>query len=671
MSADALTRIAELTTELNRHNYLYYVADAPEISDREFDALLAELEALEAQYPHARRPDSPTQRVGGEVTKQFAQFTHLRPMKSLANSYNLEEVADFDKRLHTLLGVEHLQYLLQLKVDGVAMSLHYEDGVLTRGVTRGNGTQGDDITANVRTIRSIPLRLQGSGWPARLEVRGEVYMTRSDFAVLNESRVAAGEPPLMNPRNTTSGTLKLQDSKVVAARNLRFVAYYLEAEDAPLPDSDLARMDLLKQWGFPVAADTALVEDLDGVRAYIAHWADSRHQLDYDTDGIVIKADSNRQRQEAGSTAKSPRWAIAFKYEAAEAETTMEAVSYQVGRTGAITPVANLEPVLLAGTTVKRASLYNFDEVARLNLHLGDRVVVAKSGEIIPKVLRVLPDRRPASATPVVPPTHCPECQTPLVQPEGEVNAYCPNSEGCPPQVQGRIEHFASRKAMDIDGLGTEIVVQLWEAGLVRTPADLYDLQVAQLLALDRFAEKSAQNLVAAIADSTRIPFERVLYALGIRHVGEVVAAKLAAHFGSMAALLAADAEALAAVPDVGPRIAESIVQWRGQAENQALLHRLQQAGVQLVGVPKVQLGNALQGLKILVSGTFEGWQRDDLKALIAAHGGTNASGVTKQLDFLVAGEAMGPAKLAKAQELGVQIISLKELLDRIGHAPA
>lgn len=669
--ADAHKRIAELTTALNRHNHLYYVADAPEISDREFDALLAELETLEAQYPQARRPDSPTQRVGGEVTKQFTQFTHLRPMKSLANSYNLEEVADFDKRLHTLLGVEHLQYLLQLKVDGVAMSLHYEDGVLARGVTRGNGTQGDDITANVRTIRSIPLRLQGTGWPARLEVRGEVYMTRSDFALLNESRVAAGEPPLMNPRNTTSGTLKLQDSKVVAARNLRFVAYYLEAEDAPLPDSDQARMDVLKQWGFPVAADTALVEDLDGVQAYIAHWADRRHQLDYDTDGIVIKADSNRQRQEAGSTAKSPRWAIAFKYEAEEAETTLEAVSYQVGRTGAITPVANLEPVLLAGTTVKRASLYNFDEIARLNLHLGDRVVVAKGGEIIPKVLRVLPERRQATATPVVPPTHCPECQTALVQPEGEVNAYCPNADGCPPQVQGRIEHFASRKAMDIDGLGTEIVVQLWEAGLVRTPADLYDLKVTQLLALDRFAEKSAQNLVAAIADSTRIPFERVLYALGIRHVGEVVAAKLSAHFGTMEALLAADAEALAAVPDVGPRIADSIEQWRAQPENQALLHRLQQAGVQLVGAPKVQLGSALQGLKILVSGTFEGWQRDDLKALIAAHGGTNASGVTKQLHFLVAGEAMGPAKLAKAQELGVQIISLQELLDKIGHGPA
>ncbi|MBX3101917.1 MAG: NAD-dependent DNA ligase LigA [Bacteroidetes bacterium] len=665
----AKARMDVLCEALHHHNYLYYVADAPEISDREFDALMAELEALEVQYPQARRADSPTQRVGGGVTKTFAQFTHLRPMKSLANSYSLEEVAEFDRRLRELLGVEHLDYLLQLKVDGVAMSLHYEQGLLVRGVTRGNGIQGDDITTNVRTIRAIPLQLRGQGWPVRMEVRGEVYMTRTDFARLNQERVAAGEASLMNPRNTTSGTLKMQDSRIVAERRLRFVAYYLEAEEARLPDADADRMELLRQWGFPVAQDTTLVTDLPAITRYIEDWRPRRLQLDYDTDGIVVKVDSNRQRQEAGSTAKSPRWAIAYKYEAEEAETTLREVTYQVGRTGAITPVANLEPVLLAGTTVKRASLYNFDEIARLDLHAGDRVVVAKSGEIIPKVLRVQAHLRPAGALQVVPPTHCPECGAELVNPEEEVNSYCPNSKSCPPQVLGRMEHFASRKAMNIDGLGSEIVAQLWQAGLVQDAADFYDLRAERLMELERFAEKSAHNLEKAIADSTQVPFARVLYALGIRHVGEVVAAKLADHFGSMQALMAATVEQIAAVPDVGERIAQSIADWYRDPGNQHLIARLAAAGLQFRGQPKVQLGTGLAGLKVLVSGTFEGWGRDDLKALIAAHGGINASGVTKQLDLLVAGEAMGPAKLAKAQELKIPIITLGELLQRVGNS--
>lgn len=662
MSTEAQQRIAHLSTELERHNYLYYVADAPEISDREFDALMEELQQLEAKYPQYALPNSPSKRVGGEVTKSFTVFTHLRPMKSLANSYSLEEVADFDRRLHELLGKEHMAYLCQLKIDGVALSLHYENGVLVRGVTRGNGEQGDDITTNVRTIRTVPLQLRTSTPPAYLEVRGEVYMEREDFDELNAARVAAGEAALMNPRNTTSGTLKLQDSAEVGRRKLKFIAYYT-AEADRLPDSDMERMDLLHDWGFIVSEHNRRVSDLKGIETYIADWREKRYTLPYETDGIVIKADSIRLREEAGSTAKSPRWAIAYKYEAEEAETLLESISYQVGRTGYITPVANLKPVLLAGTTVKRASLYNYDEIERLDLREGDHVVVAKSGEIIPKVLRVLVDKRDTHARAFELPTHCPECNTELVQPEGEVGRYCPNDSGCPTQIKGRIEHFASRKAMDIDGLGSEIVAQLVDAGLVHTPADLYDLHQEQLQGLERFAEKSAANLIAALDASKAQPVERLLFALGIRHVGENVADKLMQYFGSLTALASATPEQITQVPEMGPKIAESLHRWFAQSENQVQIARLKEAGLQMEAEAKTVLSEALAGKRILISGTFEGYSRDALKELIAGHGGINATGVSKNVDYLVAGEDMGPAKLEKAQKLGVPIIGLADLL--------
>ncbi len=661
--AQARARIAQLSAELERHNRLYYVEARPEISDSEFDRLLAELQQLEAEWPALRAPDSPTQRVGGGLTKSFPSFRHLRPMQSLANGYSLDELREFDTRLSKALGTtDALAYLAQLKIDGVALSLHYHDGVLAHAVTRGDGVQGDDITPNARTIRSIPLRLEGQGWPARLEVRGEVYWERGAFDRFNAERAELGEPPLMNPRNATAGTLKLQDSAEVARRPLRFWAYYLEAE-GELPPTDSARMDLLRQWGLPVSPDMQRCAGLAEVEAYIAHWRERREQLPYETDGIVVKLDAIAARAEAGTTAKSPRWALAYKYAAEQADTVLEAVSYQVGRTGHITPVANLRPVLLAGTTVKRASLYNFDEIARLDLHVGDVVTVEKSGEIIPKVVRVNADQRPTGAAPIVPPTHCPECTTTLVRTEGEVGWYCPNADGCPPQRQGRLEHFAQRRALDIQGLGEELVAQLIRTELVADPADLYDLRLEQLEGLERFGTKSAQNLLAALEASRAVPFHRVLYGLGIRYVGEGVAAKLAEHFGSIDALAEATEAQLLEAPEVGGRIAQSVQQWFAQPEHQRLIARLRAAGLQFTAKKKEVLSQKLAGKKLLISGSFDTIGRDELKALIAAHGGTNASGVSKNLDYLIAGADMGPAKLQKATELGIPILDLQAFL--------
>ncbi|MFO0484918.1 MAG: NAD-dependent DNA ligase LigA [Sphingobacteriia bacterium] len=659
---DTKARMALLEQELERHNRLYYLEDAPEISDRQFDALLEELQQLEKQYPQWANPNSPTQRIGGTITRNFPVYTHLRPMKSLANSYEWEEVEAFDERLRGILGQAQLDYLLQLKIDGVALSLHYEQGELRRGITRGNGVTGDDITANIRTIRNLPLRLHTPHPPAYLEVRGEVYMHREDFDELNAQRVAQGETALMNPRNTTSGTLKLQDSAIVASRRLHFTAYYA-AEAEELPDSDAERMALLRRWSFYVSPHTEAVHSLEGVQAYIEKWREKRYTLPFETDGIVIKADRIAQREEAGSTAKSPRWAIAYKYEAEEAETLLQHISYQVGRTGYITPVANLQPVLLAGTTVKRASLYNYDEIQRLDLREGDHVVVAKSGEIIPKVLRVLVEKRDPKAPPLVPPLHCPECGTPLTKPEGEVGCYCPNDEACPPQVKGRIEHFASRKALDIDGLGTEVVAQLVEAGLVRQPADLYLLSPPQLLALDRFAEKSAQNLIQALEASKQQPASRLLFGLGIRHVGETVAEKLLQHFGSIDDLAQASEEEIVALHEIGQKIAHSLVQWFAHPAHYAQYQQLKALGLQTRAKAKAHLSQALAGKRILLSGVFAGYEREELKKLIELHGGQNATSISKKLDYLVAGENMGPAKLEKAQQLNVSIIPLGSLL--------
>jgi len=671
----AALRIDHLCAELERHNRLYYLEAAPEISDQAFDALLRELQDLEAQWPDLRRADSPTQRVGGDITKSFATVRHRRAMQSLDNSYSLDDVAAFADRAAKAVGRADFSYLLQLKIDGVALSLHYEHGLLARAVTRGNGEQGDDITANVRTIRAVPLRLATDTPPPFVEVRGEVFMRRPAFEALNQARLAAGEPPLMNPRNTTAGTLKLQDSAIVAQRQLDFTAYYADLDQpenqdfaaTPRPATDTQALDVIRQWGLPVSPHNTVAHCAADIRHYIDQWATRRHSLDFDTDGIVIKLDDLALRQELGSTAKSPRWAIAYKYPAEVAQTRLLSVSYQVGRTGFITPVANLEPVLLAGTTVKRASLYNFDEIERLGLHLGDTVRVEKSGEIIPKVLEALPALRPTAAQAVVPPTHCPACQTPLVQAEGEVGAYCPNANGCPPQVAGRIEHFAHRKAMDIEGLGSEIVAQLVGAGLVRDVADLYDLRYEQLVSLERFADKSARNLVDAIARSRQVPFERVLFGLGIRHVGENVAEKLAQAFGHIDALAAATPDQIAAVYTLGERIAQSVHSYFADPATQQRIERLRAAGLQLEAQAAVRHSDALAGKKLVVSGTFPGYERDALKDLIAAHGGTNVGSISKNVDYLVAGDKMGPAKREKAEALGVPIITLEDLLALIG----
>lgn len=658
--AQAKKRIETLSRELERHNYLYYVEAKPEITDRQFDELLKELEALEAQYPDLRLPDSPTQRVGGAITKSFAQYTHQRPMLSLANVYSIDEVREFDARVLKGLGRANVPYICQLKIDGVAMSLHYHNGILAHGVTRGNGTTGDDITANIKTIRAIPLRLSGTNIPPKVEVRGEVYMARKDFDKLNAQRTELGEPPLMNPRNTTAGTLKLQDSAEVARRPMGFIAYYLDAGGAE-PDSDMACMQQLRDWGLPTAAQTKLCADIAEMEAYIEQWRDAREKLPYDTDGIVIKVDSLREREELGVTAKSPRWAVAYKFAAEQAETILEEVTYQVGRTGYITPVANLQPVLLAGTTVKRASLYNYDEIDRLDLHQRDTVLVEKSGEIIPKVIAVVADKRTKGSKKISPPKHCPECGTQLEQTEGEVGWYCPNYNGCPPQVEGRIEHFASKRAMDINGLGEEIVRQLVAAKLLRSPADLFDLRKEQLVALERFADKSAQNLIDGIAAAKAVPLERVLYAIGIRYVGEGVAEKLALHFGSMDALMNATQEEINAVPAIGERIAASVRGWFGLSENKQMIERLRTAGLQFQAEQAEKLSSKLAGLKILISGTFDEIGRDELKDLIAAHGGENAGGVSKNVDYFLVGDNVGPAKLEKAQKIGLKQISLAE----------
>jgi DNA ligase (NAD+) len=658
-ATEAENRILELTDSLDHHNYLYYVEAKPIISDAEFDRMMRELEQLERIYPQFKQPYSPTERVGGQITKDFPVFKHKIPMKSLANAYSREELQDFFERVNKAAGVSDIRYILQLKIDGVALSLHYENGELKNGVTRGNGEEGDDITANVRTIKSIPLKLKGDNIPAVLEVRGEVYMNRMDFEELNRLRLESGEPALMNPRNTTAGTLKLQDSAIVAKRKLQFWGYQVFGE--ALPDSDYERMQLLKSWGFPTNPNDVCVDNEESILAHIDIWDTKRDQLPYDTDGIVIKVDSHQLREEIGFTAKSPRWAIAYKYQAEEAETILESVTYQVGRTGYITPVANLKPVVLAGTTVKRASIYNFDEIKRLGLHEKDTVVIVKSGEIIPKVMRVLTQARKTDAKPIEPILNCPECGTTLVQPEGEVGFYCPNTQSCPAQVKERIIHFASRKAMQIEGLGTEIVSQLVDHGLIKNYADLYDLTFEQLVSLERFAEKSAKNLIDSIENSKKMPFERVFFALGIRHVGENIARKLVQQFKTLENLRKADVETIASVHEIGNKIAESVVQFMADPVNRQLLDRMQKHGLQFEANVKQVASDKLAGKKVLISGTFEGIDREALKQMILDNGGANATSVSSKLDYLLAGDKVGPEKLKKAQDLGVKIISLEE----------
>ena len=659
--------ILRLRQELEQHNYNYYVLSAPTISDREFDEMMKKLQQLEAEHPEYADPHSPTQRVGSDLSKEFAQVAHRYPMLSLGNTYSEEEVKDFYERVARELN-EPFEIVAELKYDGLSISLIYEEGKLVQAVTRGDGTRGDDVTANVRTIRSIPLKLMGSGYPAAFEIRGEVLLPWAEFDRLNKEREEQEEPLFANPRNAASGTLKQQNPAIVAARKLDAYFYYLLGEELPA-ETHFDNLEAARSWGFKIPDVIRKCASLQDIYDYIAYWDTERKNLPVATDGIVLKVNDLRQQRFLGYTAKSPRWAIAYKFQAERAVTRLNSVSFQVGRTGAVTPVANLEPVLLAGTTVKRASLHNADIIEGLDLHLGDRVYVEKGGEIIPKIVGVDTEARSMLMGAKVQFIRtCPECGTPLVRPEGEAAHYCPNESGCPPQIKGRIEHFVTRRAMNIN-MGPETVEDLYEAGYVKNVADLYTLKKEDLLHLERWAEKSAQNLLNSIEASKQVPFERLIYGLGIRYVGETVAKRLATAFHSMEQLAQASFEELIATDEIGERIAQSVINYFANEENRQLVARLQAEGLQMA-VAEEKLANRsekLSGLSIVISGTFAHHSRDEYKALIEQHGGKNSGSVSGKTDYILAGENMGPAKLEKANKLGVKIIHEEEFLKMIG----
>lgn len=672
---EALDRINSLSKEIDYHNNLYYQENRSEISDFDFDKLLKELIDLEGKYPEYRFEHSPTQRVGGTITKNFDTVVHKYPMLSLGNTYSKEELIEWDNRVKKGLEGQEYEYFCELKFDGVALSLSYENGILKRAVTRGDGTQGDDITANAKTIRTIPLKLSKEV-PASFEVRGEVFFPKHEFERVNTERENAGEERLANPRNAASGTIKMQDSAVVASRKLDCYLYYLLGEDLAY-DSHSASIEAINQWGFNVSPTYRKCNSIEEVIEYINLWEEKRHSLPSETDGVVIKINSLKHQEILGFTAKNPRWAISYKYKAESATTLLNSISYQVGRTGSVTPVANLEPVLLAGTTVKRASLHNANEIERLGVRIGDTVSVEKGGEIIPKITGVELDARSIYSVPVAYITECPECQTPLVRPEGEANHYCPNVNGCPPQIQGRIEHFIQRKAMNIDSLGSETIRGLLDQGLIQNYADLYGLTYEQLNGLEfssfsekkgemsirSLREKSAANIIQAIETSKAIPFERVLFALGIRYVGQTVAEKLATHFKSIDNLAAATFEELIDVPEIGHRIAESVISFFKDEKSLVLIDDLKTAGLNLVIEEKESDENSdiLANQTFVVSGVFESFSRDELKATIKANGGKVVSSISGKLNYLVAGDKIGPSKLQKATDLGVKIISENE----------
>ncbi len=655
-------RIADLRTALHAHNHRYYILDQPTISDFEFDQLLKELEQLERQYPEFYDENSPTMRVGGSVVKSFNTVVHQYPMLSLGNTYNWEELADWIGRVEKL--APESTFVCELKYDGVAIGIRYEHGKLVQAVTRGDGTQGDDITTNVRTIRSVPLQLNGPA-PESFEIRGEIVLPHAAFERLNAARRAEGQPEFANPRNCASGTLKLQDSSVVASRGLDAYLYFV-LPDGVLADTHSKTIEAAGNLGFkvPRTSDKYIAEcsGIEEIKSFIEYWDVERHQLPFDIDGIVIKVNDYKAQQDLGFTAKSPRWATAFKFKAEQVSTRLEHVSYQVGRTGAITPVANLKPVWLGGTTVKRASLHNQDQIALLDLHEGDEVFVEKGGEIIPKVVGIKLDARALGAKPVEFISHCPECQTELVRKEGEAQHYCPNTNGCTPQISGRIQHFISRKAMDIMGMGSETVQLFVEKGLLHSIADLYDLTYDQIIALEGFKEKSVTNLLEGLNASKQIPFDRVLFGLGIRHIGATVAKKLARHFGSMTQLLQADFETLKAVDDIGEVIALQLTEYFNEDANLEELARLQHAGLQFeMEVVDTPSEGPLVGAKVVVSGVFESFSRHQLKALIETLGGQNVSSISSKTTYVVAGEGMGPSKKAKAEKLGIPVLSEEE----------
>lgn len=658
-------RIDTLVKELNSHNYNYYVLALPSITDFEFDKKLEELAALEKQYPELQDPDSPTQKVGGDITKQFETVRHKWPMLSLGNTYNEQDLKEFDERVRKAIG-DNFEYVCELKFDGLSLSLTYENGKLLRAVTRGDGTKGDDVTTNAKTIQTIPKNLKGSEYPEMFEIRGEVFMHKPAFDRLNSERLENNEVPYANPRNFASGTLKMQDSGEVAKRPLDCFLYFLYT-DKQLYKTHWESLEAVKTWGFHVCEHTQLCSNLDEVLDFVHLWEEKRFGLSYDIDGIVIKVNNFSQQQELGFTAKSPRWAISYKYKAQEVETILEKVTYQVGRTGAVTPVANLKPVLLAGTTVKRATLHNANEIGRLDLHEGDTVLVEKGGEIIPKIISVNTLKRRAGAAPILYPELCPECGSNLIRKETEAVHYCPNDEACPPQIVGKMQHFISRKAMNIEGLGQETIENFYRHGLIAQISDLYTLyeKEEQLKQLDRFGEKSITNMLEGIEKSKQMPFEKVLFGLGIRYVGETVAKKLAFHFKNIDSLMNASISELTSAEEIGERIGESVIEYFSELRHQEQIEKLRRHGLQFEASETfIELQSTkLEGLSFVISGVFEKYTRDELKDIIEANGGKILSSISAKLNYLVAGENMGPSKLEKANKLKIPMISDTDLM--------
>lgn len=661
---DIFNTIQVLREELNQHNHNYYVLDAPTISDFDFDIKLKQLQELETKHPEFFDPNSPTQRVGGTITKNFATVVHEHRMYSLDNSYSKEDLIDWEQKIQRVLGNVNLTYTCELKYDGASISITYQDGKLLRAVTRGDGFQGDDVTNNIKTIKSIPLQLKGN-YPPKFDIRGEIILPFEGFEKMNQELIEIGETPYSNPRNTASGSLKLQDSSEVAKRPLECLLYFITGANLPF-HSQIDGLEQARNWGFKVPTTSKLASNLEEVFEFIHYWDTHRHDLPYETDGVVVKVNSFQHQEELGYTAKSPRWAIAYKFKSEQVTTRLNSISYQVGRTGSITPVANLEPVQLAGTIVKRASLHNADQIEKLDIRVGDAVFVEKGGEIIPKIIGVAQQGDQSLPTKYI--SHCPECATELVRKEGEANHFCPNFYGCPPQIIGRIQHFISRKAMDIEGLGGETVALLYQNGLVKDYSDLYELTVAQLLPLERMAQKSAENLVNGVVLSKNIPFERVLFALGIRYVGETVAKKLAKHYKNIEALQQASLLDLMLVDEIGERIAQSVIEFFDTAQNQKILERLKSFGVQFEIVEKFN-PNATQllvGKTFVVSGVFAQFSRDELKKAIEDNGGKVGSSISSKTDFVIAGDSMGPAKLEKAVQLKITILSEDDFIAMI-----
>ncbi|MEZ0184614.1 NAD-dependent DNA ligase LigA [Flavobacterium oncorhynchi] len=661
--------IQSLRNELNQHNYNYYVLDNATISDYDFDLKLKELQDLESKYPEYFDENSPTQRVGGTITKNFKTIAHQYRMYSLDNSYSKEDLIDWENRIQRVLGNVDLQYTCELKYDGASISITYENGKLVQALTRGDGFQGDEVTNNIKTIKSVPLQLKGN-YPEKFDIRGEIILPFAGFEKMNQELIEIGETPYSNPRNTASGSLKLQDSAEVAKRPLECLLYFVTGNDLPFT-TQYEGLEAARNWGFKVPKEAKLVNNMQEVFEFIDYWDVHRHELPYETDGVVIKVNSIHSQEELGYTAKSPRWAIAYKFKSEQVSTKLKSISYQVGRTGAITPVANLEPVQLAGTIVKRASLHNADQIEKLDIRINDTVFVEKGGEIIPKIIAVDLDKRPENSEKTNYITHCPECQTELVRNEGEANHYCPNFYGCPPQIIGRIQHFISRKAMDIEGLGGETVTLLFNNGLVHNYADLYELKVEDILPLERMAQKSAENLVKGVQKSKEIPFESVLFALGIRFVGETVAKKLAKHYKNIDALSQASLMDLILVDEIGERIAKSVIEFFENEENKRIIERLKSYGVQFEIIEKIN-PNATEkfiGKTFVVSGVFTTFSRDELKKTIEDNGGKVGSSISAKTDFVVAGDNMGPAKLEKANKLNIPILSEEDFINKLNES--